>query len=829
MILKLILENYIPHISSGIHRVELDTNHFINLFISASGSGKSAILKELNPWPAENGDYKNGRKYIELIHNNRLFILESRTHLGNGHSFKLFDGKDPNGAFVEYNGGGTFSVQKELVEAHFEIDNGLIRVAHGIRMLDRMSAMPISRRKDIFMKVYPNDTRYALGVYYKLKTERNDLKSAIKKQIERHAEENRKLTHIQEFGEEELDRQIKAIEHELKQALLMRGQLESAKIDPSVQDKVTRFNRLVDQLTVNRVSNFIFTQDELEDSLSIQQSLLSTYKEQASVIQRMISENASHLEGLDEFLKDPEKFKGQAEMLAMDVAENEVKLSQFNGKLNTLPIFQDTELDFSGLIDVIPQFNSYLQRVTLVSDPTLLGGTFKGYQVTLEKTQAKQRELAVELTEINHRIRHITGMEDINCPECKHTFKLGVKADDLSTLNQKKVAVQGYLSRLEEEEKALSSKVNNDIDWFMSMNQLFTFIRENGHVKVLAELVKAYDIGKTIHTPLSNALEAFVGRSKVEAYLTTLNNEKAIIDARMELLHRNNVLDVAIYVSSLEDELFKENTLIAKTGKKIEALHRQIKTITTHKSDVDSLRQLAIEIEKGMNSNDSVKFRDIVDNRIVQMTTDKEHKLATVIKNRSLVAVVNSISEDIGNLKRRLVIVETWMDGLCPNKGKIGKMMTDFIAVVCANVNAVLQNIWDTPLYVLPCSKENGDLTYKFPVVKELGGDPAPDISDGSAGEAEAIDWAFRYVLMNYLPDDLPLIMDEVGINFDEIKRARFLNFILGITQQDNPRQMFMVSHYAGVTGSFVKPNIIALKYDGLTLPGIPNEHTKVA
>jgi hypothetical protein len=237
---------------------------------------------------------------------------------------------------------------------------------------------------------------------------------------------------------------------------------------------------------------------------------------------------------------------------------------------------------------------------------------------------------------------------------------------------------------------------------------------------------------------------------------------------------------------------------------------------------------LAKEIQTGLEGNDHVKFRRVVDDRVTDLTTDKEDKLANIIKNRSLVAVVNSISEDITKSKNRLAIVETWMDGLCPNKGKIGKMISEFISVVCANVNSVLQAVWDTPLYVLPCSKENGDLTYKFPVMK-TSPKPAPDIADCSAGEADAIDWAFRIVLMNYLPESLPLIMDEVGISFDEIKRARFFNYVLNLTEKDNARQMFMVSHYASVTGGFVKPNIIALRYEGLTLPGIPNEHSTIA
>jgi hypothetical protein len=70
--------------------------------------------------------------------------------------------------------------------------------------------------------------------------------------------------------------------------------------------------------------------------------------------------------------------------------------------------------------------------------------------------------------------------------------------------------------------------------------------------------------------------------------------------------------------------------------------------------------------------------------------------------------------------------------------------------------------------------------------------------------------------------------MDEVGVSFDEIKRGRFFNFIQEYTQGKNPRQLFMVSHYFGQYGILKNPNIIAFKYEGLTMPGEPNRNAVI-
>ncbi|CRQ07979.1 hypothetical protein PAERUG_E6_London_17_VIM_2_12_12_03446 [Pseudomonas aeruginosa] len=152
--------------------------------------------------------------------------------------------------------------------------------------------------------------------------------------------------------------------------------------------------------------------------------------------------------------------------------------------------------------------------------------------------------------------------------------------------------------------------------------------------------------------------------------------------------------------------------------------------------------------------------------------------------------------------------------------------MTDFIKTYCANMNAVIQSVWNTTLFVKPCHKDNGDLNWKFPVV--TGDDePTPDVSDCSLGEAGIIDFAFRYVAIRY-HGNFPLMLDEVGTTFDEIKRGRFFNFIHELTTQKDAKQLFMISHYITQYGMFTNPNVIAMCYEGLSLPGEVNQHSVI-
>jgi hypothetical protein len=820
MLLELVLENYVPLLSSNIHKVELNTEHMINLLISQNGTGKTSILKEANPNPPENGNYKNGRKYSKWRFGSNTYELDGYTGIGNGHSFKVNGGP-------ELNTGGTFSVQKELVDAHFQMDSGMTKVLSGLRIVDRLSAMSPARRKDVLMQIYPNDTDYALGVYNRLKSERNELKAAIKNQIGRYTEENRKLSYINEAGIDQLEIRIKGIEEELKQSLLIRGGLENVDIDPALQSKVDTFNRLTDQLLANKLSGIIWTENEYLDAIETATRILNRHQEQAAILQGIISEHASYLDGLEEFLKDPDSFKEQAGHIKDDIASTLAQIEVINLGMQQYPVFNDPESPLERLEEVVIQFIGYVDRVTVASTQELTGNQYKGYLQQQEQAAVKIRALASDITDLTHELKHYDSAALIDCPDCNSQFKIGVTKADVDKKRMILEAHQGQLSKLEAAQEKLQVLIENDADWYVSMNQLFTFVRDNSHVRILPDLIKQFEVGKVHSRRLHNALELFQKRFDLQQHRDTLGKEESLLDARIALLDRNNVLDVAIYVSSTEQELRKENEKISFYRAKLDKLNNTLRSIQTYGSDVKRLDVLRHEILVGLESQGKFNLRGVVDQRISELTTDKENYLTSIIKSKSLTAVVQSISADIERMKRRLKIVDILMNGLCPNKGLIGKLMSDFITSICGNMNAVISQIWNTPLYIKPCAKENGDLTYKFPVVKGEK-DGAPDVSDCSAGEADILDWVFRFVLLGYHKFPFPLVMDEVGPFLDEIKRGRFFNFVQEYTQGKDARQLFLVSHYFGQLGVFKDANIIALRYEGLTLPGEVNQHSTV-
>lgn len=820
MLLKIILEGYVPLRTSGIKSIELNTNHIINLFISLNGAGKTSVLKEMNPLVPEKKNYRDGgRKYTEWRLNGKHYALDSYPHKDNGHSFKL-DG-------VELNKNGTGQYQKDLIFDYCRLNVNLNRVLCGLRPADLFTSMDPTRRKEVLMQIYPNDVKDALNVYNKLKAERNSLRGAIKNQISRYTEENRKLQDINSYGVDELESRIKSIEVDLRQSLLVRGGLEGVVVDKYLQRKIDDFGLLTTRLAVDKLSGIVYSGEDIETTIDNVESFLHLHQEKAGVLKRVIAENAGMLEGLEEFLEDPEVFKEQAAHVKSDLHEVMEDLVKHTDLLAQYPILSDDDISKDNLELVETSFCNFLRRVTTVSDPAVNGGVYKGYTKLHESLEVSLRHYTETLAEVTHKLQHFENAENIECPDCTHEFKLGITPQELNSLKDQKVALAYNVEKVTKELAVLKDKIDNDAEWYLTMNQLFGFIRENSHAPVLALLVKEYEIGKTDSNRLLNAIELYMRRFKLQEKKGTLLKEQNLLETRIGLLDRNNALEIASYLARTEKELLTENNRISRCKNRLVSLRRTLADINSYGDDVKRLRTLKDEIMRGLTDQSLYEFRLKVDDRINILGAEKDDYMTSIIKNRSLTAVVTSISGDIERLKRRLKIVQIAMDGLCPNKGLIGRLMSDFLKSICGNMNAILKDIWNTPLYILPCEKDNGDLTYKFPAIVGEG-DPNPDIADTSAGEQEIINWAFRLVLLGYHPVDYPLFMDEVGVNLDEVKQARFFNYVEELTRIKSPRQLFMISHFISSSGMFKEPNIVGLRFEGLTIPGEINQNSLI-
>jgi hypothetical protein len=89
-------------------------------------------------------------------------------------------------------------------------------------------------------------------------------------------------------------------------------------------------------------------------------------------------------------------------------------------------------------------------------------------------------------------------------------------------------------------------------------------------------------------------------------------------------------------------------------------------------------------------------------------------------------------------------------------------------------------------------------LDYKFPIVFNDDVDnETKDVSKGSEGIQEIINYAFRETAMSFLKlEDYPLYLDEFGSTFDPTHKPLAINMIKELMEQEAFSQMFFISHY---------------------------------
>lgn len=534
MLTKLILENYIPLQKNGINYVELDLAHMVNLFVAQNGVGKTSILKECNQLPPESADFEaGGRKYGEWKIEGKHYIFDSHTGVSDGHSFKL------NGE--ELNKGGTFMAQKELCWTHFKLDRSRVKFLTGLKVYDLFSNLSATRRKEILLWLYPNDTSYAMKVFNKLKIERNELKAVLKNQVSRYADESEKLKRIAECGVEELENRINFIDEELRKSLLLRGSLEEYKIHPGLREKIEQFEYLSASLTVNKVSGFIESEDELVTGIEMTERLIASYEENISAIQHTIGENAGLLEGVEEYLQDPLLFQNQADQLETEMEQLQKSVKEHTVILMDQPVFNEPESDFKGLDLVYDSFVAQLHCVVNANDSSINGAVYKQMEIQLNNLNNRIRDYEGKLSSAGHTLKHYNNAEAVECPECKHNFKVGVNEKDVHRLRTDVESWTSSLSGLEKEKVTLVDKLDNDRSWYESMVSLHQFCRARSDVPCLSVLVKEFNVGKNEISHLLNALRAYKGRFDASQRIKSLLEEKNLIETRIGLMNRDNV------------------------------------------------------------------------------------------------------------------------------------------------------------------------------------------------------------------------------------------------------------------------------------------------
>jgi hypothetical protein len=828
MITKLILKNYTPLFKKNVTYVELTTKDMFNIILGRNGFGKTSLMRELTPFPPDNADYEpGGYKEVHIVTGKDTYILKSSTGKSSEHHF-IHNGKN-------LNEGNTLLSQRELVKLHFGITQNIKNFVTGLDVRDLFTTLSSARRKELLMAINPNDTSYALKMFDKLKSNHNAIKGGLKTQRQRLVVEEGRLAQLAALDAAKLQDEIRTLDGQIKNALIIHGELQHIN-----HESIAPLKDEIGNITSFLIGSSSVVKQPMSVLLQQKENLTGTldyHKAREIRFSTMLTEFAGQLAGLGETGSNLDSYKLRLTNLLTQREDNQTRFDYLTKRFADHPDFvpQPSDVrDFAYFVNRASNFIYQIRSVNRAVDPEITSAKFKEVQQKLVSVTHESDNLKRKITEIDHTLEHYNRADAVDCPKCQTRFKPGFTEINVNQLTQQAQDFTVRRQDLKSKIAEYTSYIEDNQGWYDSMMDMLRFSQASDIPQIYNTLIRNYGIGKRDINVLISLVQDTMEYSNVKETLAVLDEEKESVEKQITFLESSDVETLFKRAEYVERELAATQRSVRRVLDKLSGIRVQMEAIVEDEQRRDRLAILMEELSDRLHRNGQFKIKLRVEDIINDLTPRKEQLISNLIRAESLHSVIQSIKDNIADLEKREKHTQLLLDGLSPVKGLIGYLMNDFLKSVVANVNAIIQPIWTNRLSVLNCStsksEEDVELSYNFPLISGSENKASKDIGDGSGGEREIINFAFRLVLRRYLGErcPLPLMMDEVGVAFDELHRGRFFAYIAEQTRLDKLPQTFMISHnYKEYAGNFAA-NIIALNIEGIRVGFAVNENSVI-
>ena len=813
-ILSLILVGFKPLALNNIETIVYTPTSSSQLILGTNGSGKSSLLRETNPLPANKADYRaGGSKKVNVEHLDRTFCLTSDFTKGNKHSFiEFIDGKG-----TELNLGGTATVQKELVEKIFNYTNAIHQVLTGAIRFTHMS--PAARRETL-MSISPLELDYATKIFEAARVLSRDSQGAIKHVTNKEADARAKLNSL-DYAEG-LDVEAKGLEEELNKLIPYATKENHSDVDllnriQAALEKIERGAKLFDKF----VPEYMPKDDIrcLEDLLSYSGGLRGELNSSKRLMEELTKEEIE-LDGL----------VGQVEDGQLSIEDLEARVSHIKSELATISGGVGTQGGFEALKNEIMQVINSTQEL-------LTGRNIRVYPDDEQATNM-QSKISIDGTVVNTKLKldklkaeldHLREDSSTSiCPKCEFKFTAsGVDIGEAIAQLEKTIERGDEVLEQAELEKGIIDDLAMEIEEYNTIFGRFLDMRRF-HVSNKDFWLEAPSVDEVITSHGS-----FINYAS--RWLKAIDIDQARKELTDELTQCNNALDsYKRYGGDMATRLITVQGKIATELDRQQRLEKELthctnveNTFTRYQDITNGCEQLLEQLGSDLNS-----YVDVAITQDAKRRCDDNYAklggIQTMLRNKtSLEESVTELGTDLVRLKENKTALDLLVENLSPTKGIIADQMYGFMGSYMDQMNMIMEHLWTYLLEVSVCNMDNGVLDYKFPLHVE--GEDVADISKGSEGQQDVIDLAFTLVMRQYLGlTDYPLYLDETGASFDDTHRKLLLNYIKTLIETGQCSQVFMINHYASVHGGLSNHETLVLDDRNITIPSVHNEHVEI-
>lgn len=811
--LELVNNNRLGLLSSNIFKHTFDKQY--TAIGGINGAGKSTILNELSPLPANMSDYDNdGYKKITLQKDEDTYILTSSGSRPGKHSFLL------NGN--ELNPGGTMKVQYSLVEEHFGYTPKIHQVLIGKRNLSIMSP---AERQQWFADISGMDNDFISKFWNLIKGGLRDNTGALKNINHKIADtslqlmKEEDLNHITELHNTyakvlgDLTELKKKFEQPFPGASHITEDhaftLELKKIN---EDSRYHYHKLVS--AIEERFNFSQANDNITQYTRDSQRLLEERTQLEEKIQQV--NDALRAYQIDE---------------EIDIPQLEAEIANCNNKIQRdfpaeiAGIYDKLKAAFPG-VNLIKRLSSiysvHHNNLRHVDDALLeMKPASLPYRQLKEQYQLKFDELKTS----QHRIDTLKAMIDNNtktcmsidsdhnketCPQCKHVFTRESVRNQLSDIHLSNGAMAEEVKQLESKLTSLDKEVSQLKYELDNYHVVLEFIRddESGFIQYC---LNSYSTATSIPNLMREI--AYNPRSFVGVFQKWVENINQIT-AYAELVTARDLyqvqLDKGMRLKSTEYITLNEklkllmqqhkevNKTYSITCQQITNAHASVKAMETYLNELSGLNDQVDRLYVKANNIFKQEWGNALD-QMMKLVSEKAEDINRQIKYQSGVHfLIQSYTENKKAVELAIDDHKELMKILDPKTGLIAKSLIGFIRHFVRNMNNLIEQIWQYPMAIE--IEEDDDFTkdYRFPV--RVGEHLRDDVSTLSLGQTDIMDIAFRITLYNHLGmKGFPLLLDEAGSSLSVSHRAGFFNLVKRLVEHGYFSQVFFITHLIDV------------------------------
>lgn len=801
---------------NGRDRLVYEPTKTRQLLVGRNGSGKSSVLQCLIPRAQRPAEFEKGGHYLlRLTHKNKEYEISSTFVKGTHHSFQV-DG-------VEMNEGGTGKVQDELVRQHFGLTSEIIAMLLGETDFTQMAPM---KRREWFMRLSNTNLDYVLGIFKEARSKIGQTKGVVNHLKEKLATEVQKLQQDTDLAN--LEEEISALQKTVTLLLreIDRDWSTDMTIDEfdhtlSLLDKTVRDLLRVDLSppqgyrfdSLDSITEAMAAVKERQASHRGQQSGISSeYKQLEKIIRATSESGAMSISALSDEL---EALQADRKRLTTSVEAYKASIvTDYPGFEYRPPdgSLDDLEAMVHRLIEVLPTLPNTDEPIR--------------YREEVGKYEEIREQLLKELTTVRNKhnriqaqIEHHAKCESVTCPKCHHGWKPGIdesiddklaKADKVLTKEaddiEAKIAKCDKAIRHNRQQAGYVQDFVEIMGRYPSHVGLWNLFRSQGlyHKDPLSHegLVRKYQLlvqeswkEQPLHRRIAEIVSILEEVKKhrlddqsVEGRLKTLNDQYADLEALIDQ-------EVLVY-------------------RRLGDYERRVLSFLDGQTEVASLKKSAYQCVVDLcGAERNRRLDELV----------KEHNLKLSFAHKSLHEdqtirrMVEDLESSLTKAELDLKAYQLLVKSLSPTEGVIADQISGFIGQFCEEINQIISEIWTYELEVQPCHVEDGDLDYRFPLDVMNGTINTPDVKNGSAGQQEIVNLAFKMVAQLSLGlDHIPLYLDEPGQNLDPTHVSRMMNYIKQVVGGDVFPQLFMISHDLSGYGTMTHAQTLVLDKENI-------------